>query len=410
MDEQQVLRSAVDEERLQRRLEEFAEIGATEDGGVTRLAYTDTETEAFDHLRSMLPDDLEVWTDSIGNLYASTDPSAEQTTLVGSHLDSVFNGGHLDGVLGVVVALEAIQTLAETDSEPTRTPTLAVFRGEESVRFNQHTIGSRGALGLLTAADFSHTDQNDIPLWLAMQNQGFQPHDLSEPTLNLDRVDRFFETHIEQGRVLDNANEHLGIVTSIRAPVRFEVTVIGDYDHSGATPMHLRRDALAAGSACITAINERASDVDNVVGTVGDITAHDGAINKVCGRVTFPIDIRSHELDPRDLVEEQILSELDRIATEFEVDITVDEVDRSAPVTLSDHAVTELETAAAALNIDSRRIPSGGGHDAMNFQLAGIPTGMLFVPSIDGISHSPKEETNPESIPLAAAVTAQALR
>lgn len=410
MDEQQVLRSAVDEERLQRRLDEFAEIGATDDGGVTRLAYSDTETEAFDHLRAMLPDYLDVWTDSIGNLYASSDPTADQTTLVGSHLDSVFNGGRLDGVLGVVVALEAIQTLEATESEPTRTPTLAVFRGEESVRFNQHTIGSRGALGLLTAADFSHTDQNDIPLWFAMQNQGFQPHDLSEPTLDLDRVDRFFETHIEQGRVLDNANQHLGIVTSIRAPVRFEVTVTGDYDHSGATPMHLRRDALAAASACITAINETASEGDNVVGTVGDITAHDGAINKVCGWVTFPIDIRSHELEPRDRVEEQILAELDRIATEFEVDIEASEVDRSDPVTLSDQPVNELETAAAALNIDTRRIPSGGGHDAMNFQLAGIPTGMLFVPSIDGISHSPKEDTNPESVPLAAAVTAQALR
>lgn len=406
---EQELRSAVNEERLQRRLDEFAEIGSTEDGGVTRLAYSDTETEAFDHLRSILPDYFDVWTDSIGNLYASTDPDAPVTTLVGSHLDSVFNGGRLDGVLGVLVALEAIQTLRESAREPERTPTLVVFRGEESVRFNQHTIGSRGALGMLTAEDFSHTDQNDIPLWLAMQNQGFRPHDLSEPTLDLDRVTRFFETHIEQGRVLDTANEQLGIVTSVRAPVRYGVTVEGDYDHSGATPMNLRRDALAAASACITSINEVACEVDNVVGTVGDITAHDGAINKVCGRVTFPIDIRSHELEPRDRVEETILDRLDTVATEYEVDIAVDELDRSSPVRLSENAINELETASSTLNIETRRIPSGGGHDAMNFQQAGIPTGMLFVPSVNGISHSPKEATHPESIPLAVAVTAQTL-
>ncbi len=409
MDEQEVLRAAVDEERLQRRLDEFAEIGATDDGGVTRLAYTDTETEAFDYLRSLLPDYLDVKTDAIGNLYASTDLDADERTLVGSHLDSVFNGGSLDGVLGVLVALEAILALRETGTDPSQTPTLVVFRGEESVRFNQHTIGSRGALGMLTASDFSHTDQNDIPLWLAMQNQGFQPRDLSEPTIDLDRVTRYFETHIEQGRVLDTADVPLGVVTSIRAPVRFEVTVTGEYDHSGATPMHLRRDALAAASACITAVNETATDVDNVVGTVGDITAHDGAINKVCGRVTFPIDIRSHELAPRDNAEEQIHSRLEDIASEFKVDMSIEEVDRSDPVTLSQEAVTELESAAETLNIDSHRLPSGGGHDAMNFQQAGIPTGMLFVPSVDGISHSPKEATHPESIPQAAAVTAKTL-
>jgi hydantoinase/carbamoylase family amidase len=227
--------------------------------------------------------------------------------MVGSHLDSVFNGGRLDGVLGVVVALEAIQVLTETDRDPERVPTLAVFRGEESARFNQHTIGSRGALGILKAEDFSHTDQNDIPLWLAMQHRGFQPEDLSEPTLDLDRIDRFFETHIEQGRVLDAAGQPLGVVTRIRAPVRDEVTVEGDYDHSGATPMDLRRDALAAAGDCITGVEDAARAVDGVVGTVGDISAHGGAINKVCGRITFPVDIRSHELGPRDEVEADVL-------------------------------------------------------------------------------------------------------
>jgi len=283
MNEDELL-AAVDEERLQRRLDEFSDIGRTDDGGVTRLAYSEAETEAFDHLGSELPDYLDIRTDSIGNLYASADHDAPETAMVGSHLDSVFNGGRLDGVLGVVVALEAIQVLTETDRDPERVPTLAVFRGEESARFNQHTIGSRGALGILKAEDFSHTDQNDIPLWLAMQHRGFQPKDLSEPTLDLDRIDRFFETHIEQGRVLDAAGQPLGVVTSIRAPVRYEVTVEGDYDHSGATPMDLRRDALAAAGDCITGVEDAARAVDGVVGTVGDISAHGGAINKVCGR------------------------------------------------------------------------------------------------------------------------------
>lgn len=400
---------AVDEERLQRRLDAFADIGRTDDGGVTRLAYSDEETAAFDYLQSELPSFLDVRIDSIGNLFASDDHNADETVLVGSHLDSVFDGGRLDGVLGVVVALEAIEVLAETGRDPSRSLTLAVFRGEESARFNHHTIGSRGALGMLTVGDLSHTDQNDVPLWLAMQRQGFQPEDLSEPTIDLNRVARFFETHIEQGRVLDASNQPLGVVTSIRAPVRYEVTVEGDYDHSGATPMDLRRDALTAAGECITAVESVAKAVDNVVATVGDITAHQGAINKVCGRVTFPLDIRSHELTPRDSVETDVLDRFDTIASERSVDIDTAELDRSSPVDLSEKAVGELDSAAANVGIGARSLPSGGGHDAMNFQHAGVPTGMLFVPSIDGVSHSPTEATNPDSIPLAAAVTAHAL-
>lgn len=399
----------VDEERLQRRLDGFADIGRTDDDGVTRLAYSDEETAAFDYLRSELPSFLDVRIDSIGNLFASDDHNADETVLVGSHLDSVFDGGRLDGVLGVVVALEAIEVLAETGRDPDRSLTLAVFRGEESARFNQHTIGSRGALGMLTVGDLSHTDQNDVPLWLAMQRQGFQPEDLSEPTIDLNRVARFFETHIEQGRVLDASNQPLGVVTSIRAPVRYEVTVEGDYDHSGATPMDLRRDALTAAGECITAVESVAKAVDNVVATVGDITAHQGAINKVCGRVTFPLDIRSHELPPRDSVETDVLDRFGAIASERSVDIDTAELDRSSPVDLSKKAVDELDTAAANVGIDARSLPSGGGHDAMNFQHADVPTGMLFVPSIDGVSHSPTEATNPDSVPLAAAVTAHAL-
>jgi hydantoinase/carbamoylase family amidase len=404
------LLEAVDGERMRRRLDAFAEVGRTDDGGVTRLAYSTAEDDAFDLLCSELPDPLDVRTDPIGNLYASADHDAESTALVGSHLDSVFNGGRLDGVLGVVVALEAIEALAEAGHTPERPPTLAVFRGEESARFGQHTIGSRGALGMLTVDDFSRTDQNDVPLWLAMQRRGFRPRDLSTPTLDLDRVDRFFETHIEQGRVLDAADRPLGVVTSIRAPVRYEVTVEGAYDHSGATPMDLRADALAAAGECITAVESAARGVDGVVGTVGDVTAHDGAINKVCGRVTFPVDVRSHELAPRDRVESDVLERFEAVAAERGVDVSPVEIDRSSPVGLDEAAVGELDAAADGVGVDARRMPSGGGHDAMNFQHAGVPTGMLFVPSVDGVSHSPAEETDPESVPLAAAVTARALR
>lgn len=400
---------SVDLERMQRRLDEIMGIGKTEDGGVTRLAYSDEESTAFDFVKSELGDHLEIRTDSLGNLYASPDFEADETTLVGSHLDSVYNGGRLDGALGVVVAMEAMDVLEMADTKPAIAPTLAVFRGEESARFGCHTIGSRGALGMLTVEDFSRTDQNDVPLWLAMQRNGQQPSDLSEPMIDLSRIRRFFETHIEQGRVLVEADDDLGIVTSIRAPVRYNVTVDGAYDHSGATPMDLREDALAAAGEMITAVEKVAADANGVVATVGDITPRDGAINKVCGEVTFPLDIRCDELPPRDEVESGILDEFSRIANQRGVTISTDEIDRSDPVSLSEIAIEELDEAVSASDAEYLRLPSGGGHDAMNFQQAGVPTGMLFVPSVQGISHSPQEETYPESIRSAAVATAHVL-
>jgi hydantoinase/carbamoylase family amidase len=400
---------SVDLDRMQRRLDEIMSIGKTEEGGVTRLAYSEEESEAFEYVRSELDNSLEIRTDSLGNLYASPDLDSAETTLVGSHLDSVYNGGRLDGALGVVVAMEAMDVVETAETSSAVPPTLVVFRGEESARFGSHTIGSRGALGMLTVEDFSRADQNDVPLWLAMQRDGHQPSDLSEPMLDLSRVRRFYETHIEQGRVLDESDNDLGIVTSIRAPVRYNVTVEGAYDHSGATPMDLREDALAAAGEMITAVEQVASDTGAVVATVGDITARDGAINKVCGEVAFPLDIRSDEVPSRDEVERGILNEFSRITDRRDVTVSKEEIDRSDPVSLSKNAIDELTDAVSATGAEYLQLPSGGGHDAMNFQQAGIPTGMLFVPSVRGISHSPEEETYPESIRSAAIATAHVL-
>lgn len=393
-----------DFDRVQRRLDQLWEIGKTDSGGVTRLAYTAEENEAFDYLRAELPDSFEIQTDSVGNFFATPWPKAKSSLYIGSHLDSVVNGGRLDGALGVVTALEAIQTVYEADYQPSVPPTLAVFRGEESTRFGQHTIGSRTALGLLTIEDLSATDQNDVPLWHAMQQMGFQPENLSDPTLDLDRIAGFLEGHIEQGRILDETKDDLGIVTSIRAPVRYQITVEGAYDHSGATPMNLRRDALAGASAMVLAIQrigKEASEEGDIVATVGDVTAVDGAINKVCGEVSFPLDIRSVDEPFRDHVESQLLDEMYAVADQRDLQLETQEIDRSTPVIMSEEIASQLARAATASTGTYRLLSSGGGHDTMNFQLAGVPAGLLFVPSIEGISHSPTEETYDDAVAAA---------
>jgi hydantoinase/carbamoylase family amidase len=401
----------VNEARIERRLDQLAEIGETSQGGVTRLAYSDEENQAFEYLRDELPSELETRVDSLGNLFATTDPDADQSIFLGSHLDSVFNGGRLDGALGVVTALEAVEVCLETDMSFSCPPTLTVFRGEESARFGQHTVGSRGALGLLTVDDFAATDQNDVPLWQGMQQAGFRPRNLSEPSIDMDRVATFLEVHIEQGRVLEETDTRLGIVTSIRAPVRYRITVTGQYDHSGATPMSMRRDALAAAGELIMTVEEigHATDADgDVVATVGDVTAVDGAINTVCGEVTFPLDLRSTDTDFRDDIEDRLQEELDAVAEQRGLDLDWELLDRSSPVQLDDQVINFLDAHATELST-SRRMPSGGGHDAMNFQQLGIPTGMVFVPSVDGVSHNPAEETDPAAVTDSAELLVRAL-
>jgi len=398
-------------DRIQRRLDALWEIGRTDSGGVTRLAYSDEETAAIEYICEELNDDFKIKRDQVGNVFASREPDADRSLFVGSHLDSVHNGGRLDGALGVVVALEAIQAAYDAGDPPVP-PTLAIFRAEESSRFGQWAVGSRGALGQLTVEDLSATDQSNVPLWQAMQTQGLKPKNFSESTIDTSRIAGFLETHIEQGRVLDEADEHLGIVSSIRGPVRHRITVEGDYDHSGATPMTLRRDAIAGSAEMVTAIEEiatAAAEDGDVVATVGEFAPAESAINKVCGEVTFSIDIRSNNNRYRDQIEERILEQVRTIANERELDVTTTLVDRSSPVELDDQMRELLADVVDSLDLSSRKIPSGGGHDAMNFQHAGIPTGMVFVPSVDGISHSPKEETPTEAIRKVAAIFTQAI-
>lgn len=401
----------IDPDRVQRRLDAVWDIGHTDGGGVTRLAYSDEETAAIEYIHEELDDAFEVRTDQVGNVFATREPNADRSLFLGSHLDSVHNGGRLDGALGVVVALEAIEA-AYAAGEPEVPPTLAIFRAEESSRFGQWAVGSRGALGQLTVEDLAATDQSNVPLWQAMQTQGLTPKNFTESTLDTERIACFLETHIEQGRVLDEADTHLGIVSSIRGPVRYRVTVEGDYDHSGATPMTLRRNAIAGGAEMVTAIERTATGAaedGDIVATVGEFAPAKSAINKVCGEVTFSIDIRSNDEPYRDDVETQILDCVRAIADERELDITTTVVDRSPPVDLDDDIIDLLTGVVDSLDLSARAIPSGGGHDAMNFQHAGVPTGMVFVPSVDGISHSPKEETPAEAIREVAAVFTRAI-
>lgn len=214
-------------------------IGNTDRGGVTRLAYSEEESAAIEYVFGELDEGFDVRIDSIGNVFVPIDAAAERSLYIGSHLDSVFNGGRLDGALGVVTALEAIKATLDSDEELGVAPTLTIFRAEESTRFGQWAIGSRGALGRLTVEDFSATDQSNVPLWQAMQQAGFRPTNLAEPPFDLDRVTGFLELHIEQGRVLDEREESISVrASAIPRDGHWQLRPLGRYPHGTAPRRH----------------------------------------------------------------------------------------------------------------------------------------------------------------------------
>lgn len=407
-----MFREAVDDDRIFTRLDELATIGETDQGGVTRLAYSDAENEAIAYIEEALPTGYSATFDVVGNFFAAPDPVPDESLLLGSHLDSVYNGGPLDGALGVIVALEAIEVAETVDEEYPIPPTLTVFRGEESARFGRGTIGSRAATGKLTEGDLEATDKNGVVLRDAIREAGFEPSTPGSKTLNPGDIHAFAETHIEQGPVLESSGNRLGIVTSIRAPVRYAVEVTGEYDHSGATPMGTRRDAIAAASEIVTAVESlgvEAATEGNIVATVTEFDALDTASNKICGRVSLTIDLRSIDHSYRDRVEDEIVATIRSIADEREITVNLEPYYRQDPVPLEDRVIDALEQHADAINTTHERLPSGGGHDGRHLQSIGIPSGMLFVPSINGVSHSPDEETIREAVVDAAAVFSRAI-
>lgn len=405
---------SIDIERIQHRLDAIAEIGETDRGGVTCLAYSEEESEAVEYIIDELPSEYHVEIDQFGNIFATRNPDTDRTILLGSHLDSVYNGGRFDGKLGVVTGLEAIEALYDTEPDPDVPPTLAVFRGEESSRFNVGTIGSRCALGLLQPDQLNSVDRNGVSLAEGMRGVGAKPpEDPTEPTLDIERITGFLELHIEQGPILEGSNDEVGVVTDIRAQLRHRVTVYGQYDHSGATPMDLRQDALAGAAEMVTEIRrigtEAAAEGD-LVATVGDLTAFDAAINKVNGEVSFSIDVRSTDTAFRECIQGRIDDAILEIADKHGLRIEREFLDRKEPVTLTDELIETIDDATDHVGAQSRRLSSGGGHDAMNFAYVGIPTGMIFTPSTDGLSHHPDEHTDIDAIEEATKILAETLR
>jgi N-carbamoyl-L-amino-acid hydrolase len=397
-----------DADRIEARITKLGTFGANPRGGVSRLAYSEADIAGRDYIMGLMRDaGLEVRVDAAANIIGrrvGSDPGLPPI-MFGSHIDSVPRGGNYDGDVGVIAAIECMQVLHERNVV-TRHPLEAiVFTDEEG-----GLVGSRALIGELADEALAVVSHSGLTVREGIAALGGDPDDLPSVVRPEDAIKAFIELHIEQGAILDEANIDIGVVEGIVGINWWEATIEGVANHAGTTPMNRRRDALLAAAHLILAVNQEVRKEDGAhVGTVGRISAEPGAPNVIAGRVVLSIELR-------DLSEARILylfgkifQAAQRIQRTTSTRISFEPIDvASAPALTDERLRSIIDAAAGDLGLSSRSMPSGAGHDAQDMARI-APTGMIFVPSAHGISHSPFELTHPEDMANGANVLLQTI-
>ncbi len=382
-------------------IEEIAGFGR-DDRGITRLAFTEADSKARQYVINLMKEiGLTVRTDQIGNVIARLEGKDEHAPAVitGSHLDTVPEGGKYDGVVGVVGGLAAIKRL-KARGALTHPVELLIFAGEESSRFGYATIGSKAMTGVANINALSKArDHEGNKLIQVLADQGFDLKLINNALRDKNDIKAFIELHIEQGKILERAGCPIGIIEAIAAPTRCKITVEGIAAHSGTTPMDERQDALVSAAMIILAIQEIALEQshDNTVATVGALKVHPDAINVIPGLVEMWVDIRgiSHESIIESL--QELKDAVSTIADAQDTPVSIEILSAEKPVIMNSGIVEIIEDVCHEHRVNYKRMNSGAGHDAMNMTRL-TPTGMIFIPCHQGISHNPDEYASPQDI------------
>ncbi|MGE8002955.1 Zn-dependent hydrolase [Lysinibacillus sp. NPDC093216] len=385
--------------RLLQHLHELSRIGRNEaTGGINRFSFTLEEQQAIALITLYMEEaGMTVTVDAVGNTIG-TYGEGDETILLGSHIDTVPEGGKYDGALGVLGAIEVVQTIHEQQLLFTKKIQVVAFKDEEGTRFGFGLIGSSAMAGLLTEQQLQLNDEAGITIEEAMKEFQLSPCPLIKAQRNDIRA--YLEMHIEQGKVLENEGLPIGIVTGIAAPLWLEVTVIGVSEHAGATPMPIRQDALTAASEMILAIEKMLNATSDSVATVGKLNVSPNGSNVIPGKVTFTIDLRDIDEQKISTLENAILQQLQRIAENRNVTLSSKVLQRIKPAKTDALLQQQLAASIEKQGIQPYSLISGAGHDAMNIAKI-APIGMLFVRSKDGISHNPLEYSSDEDIVIA---------
>ncbi len=394
--------------RISADLKYLKEFTATPGNGCTRMPFTQETRYAAEYLKKIMEDaGLAVREDCVGNVFGTL-PGEDRSlpcVMVGSHYDSVYNGGDYDGIAGVVSAVELARLLQDEGKRLRSDLVVAAFMDEEGCRFGTGYFGSKCMLGQMTVEECKHyTDKDDISVYDAMTEYGLVPENLKDAAWPEGSIGHYIELHIEQGPVLDANQIELGLVNCIVGIQRYIVTVQGRSDHAGTTPMDMRQDAVNMAAKVIGKIGDMAKAEGNgTVATVGYMKVTPSAMNVVAESVDFSIDIRSTDNAIIDKIASQIWAELDRETQATGASWSADSKLTITPVDLSPAMLDIMEESCKEHGYSYLRMPSGAGHDALAIGQS-LDTVMIFVPSKDGRSHCPVEYTPYEAFSKAIEV------
>ncbi|MFJ8846060.1 Zn-dependent hydrolase [Streptomyces cyaneofuscatus] len=391
-------RVAVDPARLLDRVERFARIGRNARGGIDGEGFGDGDVEARAELvREAHRAGLDAWVDAAGNVLvrrpAAPDRAGRRVVLLGSHLDTVSNGGRLDGAYGVMAALEVVQAVAEADADPGHEPVAVAFANEEGARFPQPFWGSKALTGQLDDLPAEPVDNDGVPLRGQLARAGGDLDALDSAAWPPGSISAYLELHVEQGPVLEQAGDRIGVVSGITGRTVLTVDVAGRAGHAGTTPMELRSDPLTAASRIVLAVEDlaRGSRLCRVA-TVGRLQVRPGTPNTIPQGVQLTVDLRDGDPVRLELAEDAVRNAMSVIAGERGVELTVAVDTRSHPARVDEALKQAVADSATELGHPWQVLPSGAGHDAQI--VSGVaPVGMVFVPSIGGVSHVPEEDT-----------------
>ncbi|MDN8588946.1 Zn-dependent hydrolase [Paenibacillus sp. 11B] len=390
--------------KMQSMLDWLSAYGADSQGGVTRLLYDKAWCEAQHALAAkMKQKGLAPEFDQSGNLYGTLKGTGSLTAMedapivTGSHIDTVVHGGKYDGAYGVAAGVLALEYLQNHFGAPKRTLQVVSLCEEEGSRFPFAYWGSRSITGDSVLEDVQHLkDQEGITFAQAMRDAGFGPDSCYRAASHT--YGAFIELHVEQGQVLERLGHSIGIVSDIVGQKRFSITVSGEANHAGTTPMLWRKDALAGAAEMITAVRSIALEAgEPLVATVGRVIAEPGVGNVVASRAVFSLDIRHIRQESIDRCWQDMLQAFSRIAAEQQLGLNWEEHLSVTPIPMNEQITADIRTICEVEQLSYIHMPSGAGHDSQIFQPA-CPTAMVFVPSQDGISHNPLEYTAEEDL------------
>jgi beta-ureidopropionase / N-carbamoyl-L-amino-acid hydrolase len=383
--------------RLNAHLEWLSQFGKNPQGGVSRVAYSEADRLGREYAMTLMRvADLDVSVDAAGNIIGRRRSSSEtklRPILIGSHIDSVPEGGNYDGDVGSLGAIEVAQTLAENNVYTQHPLEVVIFQNEEG-----GLIGSEAMIGVLGEKELDHVSNSGKTIREGINFIGGDVSKLASVKREKGSIAAYLELHIEQGGTLEAEHIDIGVVEGIVGINQWNVTIEGFANHAGTTAMNNRRDALLAAAKFIEAVNRIVTSVPGrQVGTVGKIQAFPGAPNVIPGKVVLTLELRDLDAGKIQMLYQKIRAEVDQIAQASKVTFDFQPINTNIPAPTDPRIRALIDSAAKELGLKTKQMPSGAGHDAQDMaRLA--PVGMIFIPSIGGISHSPKEFSRPQDI------------